>query len=221
MAATITFLQVTKDATDQTTYTFAGVNFGTAASDRFIAVTVSGRAVTTAPTITSVTIGGVTATIAVQANDVLGLNIAGIAIAAVPTGTSGNVVVVFSQTMTNADIATYSTSGVGSATATDFGSSTADPGTTNLDITAGGIAVAMAKQDAGLGTCAWTNITETFDELDANGNNISGAADAYATTQTNLAVTADFSVAAVRPIFVAASFPPGGSKLLTLMGAGA
>lgn len=218
MAATITFLQVNGDATDNTTFTFNGVNFGTAAAGRYLIVAVSGRAVSNSPTITGITIGGVSATIAIQVRDVAGLNIQAIAIAAVPTGTSGTVVVTFDQTLTNCDIAMYSTSDVGSVTAFDTGSSTADPGNILLDIPAGGIALALAKSDAGTGTCAWTNLTERYDQLDANGNNISGASDAFASAQTNLSITADFSAAAVRPIMAAASFSPVVSAIKTIDG---
>lgn len=206
MAATITYLQTAGDGTDLTVYTFSAQNFGTASSDRYIIAAVNSRANDGgARAISTITIGGVSASIAIQATS--NGNCLGICLAAVPTGTSGDVVITFDSTMGNADIDLYSATSVGSATPTDSGSSTADPGTYDLDIAAGGIALALAKSDVGLGSCAWTGLTERYDGLDVNGNNRSGASDAFATIQTNLTVTGDFSVIAVRPLFVTASFP--------------
>lgn len=210
MAATITYLQLTKDATDLSTYTFSSVNFSTASTDRRIIVAISGRTqdgTSSGNVISSVTIGGVSATIAVQAQN--SGNVQGIAIALVPTGTSGDVVVVFSETMTNADIATYRTTGIGSNVATSIGTSTANPLTANINVVAGGVALALAKSDDGATTATWAGLTERYDEGDANTNDISGASDAFATTQTGLTVSCTW-VSSVRPVYVVASFAPTG-----------
>jgi len=222
MAATITYLQLTKDATDLSTYTFASVNFGTASSDRRIIVAINGRTqdgTSSGSVISSVTIGGVSATIAVQAQN--SGNTTGIAIAAVPTGTSGDVVVVFAETMTNADIATYSTTGVSSDTAFSTGTSTANPLTANINVEAGGIAVALAKSDDGAATATWAGLTERYDEADANTNDLSGASSAFATTQTGLTVSCTWT-SSVRPVYAAASFSPTADvvKRLLLLGIG-
>lgn len=206
MAATITFLQLSKDASDLSTYTFSSTNFGTASSGRYLICVVSGRTqdgTSSGDLITSVTIGGVSATISVQAHN--SGNAQGIAIAHVPTGTSGDVVVVFNETMTNADIAMYATTGVSSVTATDTATSTADPLSDTLNINAGGIAVGGAKSDSGSATATWLNLTETYDEGDANTNDISGAADAFASQQTGLSIQCTWS-SSVRPVMVAASY---------------
>lgn len=206
--ATITYLQLTKDTADNSTYTFSAVNFGTASSDRKIIVAVSGRTLdgsSSGNVITSVTIGGVSATISVQAQN--SGNTQGIAIAAVPTGTSGDVVVVFSETMTNADIATYSTTGISSNVAFSTGTSTANPLTANIDVPAGGIAVALAKSDDGTATATWAGLTERYDESDANGNDISGASLAFATVQTGLTVSCTWT-GSTRPVYAVASFAP-------------
>src|SRR3990167_11105596 len=96
--ASVAFLQVNGSATDLTTYTFSAENLGVAASDRFIVVTITGRSSDGgARTIDTVTIGGVTATINIQIANSGSFN--GIATAAVPTGTTGDIVITWSGTM--------------------------------------------------------------------------------------------------------------------------
>lgn len=217
MAATITFLQLAKSSTDLTTYTFSAQSVGTAAADRYIICGVSGRSSDGgARTISSVTIGGVTATLNVQM--VNSGNVQGIACALVPTGTTADVVVVFSSTMTNADIALYSTSGLTSTSANDTGTSTANVGTYALNVAAGGVAVALMKSDDETSVATWAGLTETYDEADANSNDISGAAAAFATTQTNLTVSCTWDKTPVRPAFAVASFAP--NTMIFTTGAG-
>lgn len=207
MAATITFLQTNGSATNLTTYTFTAENLGAASSDRKIIVAITGRSSDgAARSISTVTIGGVSASIAVQQST--NGNESGIAIASVPTGTSGDIVIVFSNTMGNCDIGTFSTTGVSSDTPTDSGASTANPGTYDLDVTAGGVAVAISSVDiesANMNT--WAGLTERWDAQQSSSNNWSGASDAFATTQTNLTVSAT-RTSSSRPTFVVASFPP-------------
>lgn len=211
------FLQVATSATDLTTYTFADQNLDTAAPDRYIVATISGRSNDGgARTINSVTIGGVSATINVQTTDQG--NVIGVAVASVPSGTTGDVVVEFSDTMTDAAVALYRVPGITTTTATDTGTSTATPLTTNLDINAGGFAVAMAKSDNSSHTATWTNLTERFDQDDASTNSISGASDDFATAQTSLAITCTWS-ASTRPVFAAASFNVAASGNAMFMGA--
>jgi len=207
MAATITFLQLTKSGTNLTTYTYSSVNFGSASADRKIICAVNGQADDGgARTISSLTIGGVTATINVQISNSGSMQ--GICIASVPTGTSGDVVLTFSGGMGNADIALYSTTGVGSTTATDTGTSTAEVGTYALDVVAEGVALALSRNQDGIYTATWAGLTERYDEADGNTNDMSGASDAFATTQTNLTVSCTWSGVPSNPIFAVASFPP-------------
>lgn len=215
MAATRTFLQTSGNAANQTTYNFTTINFGTAAGGRFLVIAITGRdEAGGGNSIVSVTIGGVTATIAVQ--QATNGNVSGIAIAAVPTGTSGNVDIVFSSNMGNCDFGLWSTAGVSSATATDFGSSTANPGTFDLDIAAGGIAFGLSSEDvesANMNT--WSNLTEDWDSQQSSSNNFSGASAEFATTQTNLTITCT-RTSNSRPTFVVASFAPATSAIKTV-----
>lgn len=206
MSATITFLQSAGDGTDLSTYTFSTQNLGSASSDRKIICTVNGRSSDGgARTITSVTIGGVAAT--EVRDDTSNGNVCGIFIASVPTGATGDVEVVFSNTMGDCNIHLYHTTGVGSNTANDSGTSTANPLTYDLDIEAGGIAVAIASSDDGAATATWAGLTEDFDDATALGNDNSGSSGAFATIQTNLTVSCTWT-SSVRPIYSSASFSP-------------
>jgi len=206
--ATITYLQLAKSSTDLSTYTFSSQNIGTAGADRYVICAISSRSVSGDQTISSVTIGGVSATLNAQLTN--SGNTLGIATALVPTGTTGDVVVVFSSTMTNCDIALYNATGLSSATALDTGTSTANNGTTPLDIIAGGVAVALAKNDDGSQAATWTGLTEAYDEQDANTNDISGASDAFVSSDIGRTITCTWSGTPTRPTFVAASFVPSG-----------
>ena len=113
-------LQTTVDASDLTTYTFSSQNLGTAAPDRHIIVGVAARKGGSATTISSVTVGGVSATIVDQySNSDSNSNISGIAIASVPTGTTGDIVVTFGAQMVRAVIAVYRATNLSSATEFD------------------------------------------------------------------------------------------------------
>lgn len=118
MASALAFLQGAVDAVDRATYTYAGLNFGTAAVDRYLVACVTYR-VGSAIGISSVTIGGVAATLVIGASSGTAPTVtrAAIYIALVPTGTSGNVVVTHSGTVSRAGCSLYSLTGIGSATA--------------------------------------------------------------------------------------------------------
>jgi hypothetical protein len=104
------FLQATTDTANATTYTLTGVNFGTADANRRIVIGVLSRSGTSGKTVSSATIGGVSATIIDQQDLNLvggGYNVHAYLAADVPTGSSGTVVIVFSGSMLRLQIATY------------------------------------------------------------------------------------------------------------------
>lgn len=80
----MTYLHATAITTDLTTYTFSAEDLGATASDRYIIVGILSRKAGASTTISSVTIGGVSATIVKQAtNNVTNTDVGGIAIATV------------------------------------------------------------------------------------------------------------------------------------------
>lgn len=205
MAIVKSFLQTDSDATDLSTYTFSSVNLGTADSDRTIVILVTGRSNDGGSrTLDSATIGGVSATINVQATS--NGNVCAIISADVPTGSTGNVVLNFSSTMTGVDISTYRVLGMSGTTATDTGSSTASPLSDTLNMNAAGVCFAVAKNDNGSSNASWGNVTEDFDTTDAIGNDISGASRVYPLAESSLPVSCSWSSTITRPLMVAACF---------------
>jgi hypothetical protein len=135
-------------AQDPVTYT--GVDFGTEAADRYIIVALGTR--NDSRTFTGVTIGGISATIIIQQQS--GNSTAGIAIAAVPTGTSGDVVVNLSGTADSHYLGVWSATGLASATPVDSAGvsgngSDAGLNTFNLNTDANGFAILTNCNAAG------------------------------------------------------------------------
>lgn len=200
----LTFLQANGSA-DATTHTFSGENLGTASADRYIIVNVSGRSGVAGRTISSVTIGGVTATESVQAGDANNKSVAGIYIANVPTGATGDIVVTFSGSKV-CGIGVYHATNLASTTPTDTGSDTSgtSPLSDTLNINAGGFAIACSLEfDPSM---TWTNLDEDYDEV-ATGSNPyhSGASKTFDTEQTALSITGDWGISNA-PILVMASW---------------
>ena len=209
--------------TNLTTYTFSSASFGAADADRYVIV--AGGGITEGSrTVSSVTIGGVSATISQQVQDGFPVSLAFIAIAAVPTGTTGDVVVTFSSTMGEAAISVYRAVGIASITAYDTGSDTTDPMTTTIDIPAGGFAVAVSSVACGSLT-TWTGLTEDVDFsygdlCGANTSFLSSASDTFVSAQTGLTVTSDLSAGEGLDAMVVASWeeeapPPDAPTALT------
>jgi hypothetical protein len=193
MSAAKAFLQTATDTANATTYTFSSQNLGTASSDRYILVGIGSRAAgTTEATINSVTVGGVSATIPVQRSvRPVNLSIAGFAIAAVPTGTTGDIVITFSREMLRCGIVAYAITGNNaSASDTDSGAS-ADP-SVNLDIPADGVAFGMAVTARTATGGSWSGLTSDFDFVVEGNTQMSSASDAFATLQTGLSIQRAF-----------------------------
>lgn len=204
--ATIAYLQSTGDGTNLTTYTFSSQNLGVADADRYIICTVSGRfaAAGSDPVVSSVTIGGVTATINVQTN--YSGNGVAIATAAVPTGTTGDVVVTWDQAMGNCDIALYRATNINGTTAYDTGfASNTDPLSTTVDTINGGVGVGVSKNDNGTASTTWVGLTEAFDDTDSGGNDESGASEVFSSTASGVTVSCDWTTT-TRQLFAVATF---------------
>lgn len=174
------------------TVTFTTQAIGAAASDRHMIITIARQST---PSITSITIGGVSCSeIALTANDD---NFSSIWITDSPvtSGTTATVVLLFSATPSQCGIGLLRMVGgsnTPSATDTDVTNSAAM--TCTATVPAGGGYVCSARSGNG-GTYTWTDDdtttpTEAFDEV-VEGNQVhSGAFNNTATLQTSLTVTA-------------------------------
>lgn len=218
--ANFAYLQSAQDGTNLTTYTFAAQNLGSAVADRYIAYTVNGRSSDgAARTITSVTIGGVTATAGPFVGN-SGSHV-GAGIAAVPTGATGDVVVTWSSTMTDCTVSLYYVTGVSSTTPTSSVTDTTTALSQSINVDAGGFAIGISTSDSGSATATWAGITEKFDDATATGNDQSGAGDEFASAQTGLTVSCTWT-AETRIAMAVVSYPAtaaaAGHKNLTLLG---
>lgn len=120
-APTVTYRDNASSSVLQSSYTFSGLSIGPTGSNRLVVVAVGWTNSTgIARTVSSATIGGVSATIQCQINDAAS-TAPGVAVlsAFVPTGTTATVVVNFSGNNRNCIVATYSAYNVASGTATD------------------------------------------------------------------------------------------------------
>jgi hypothetical protein len=191
----IEYLTAAVNATDLTTYTFSTQSLGTAAADRKIVLGISTRG-SAQRSISSVTIGGVTATVlATQSFGGSTFNRMALYVADVPTGATGDVVVTFSGSVLRCGVGLWKVTGANSAQlAHDVGAVTGDPSSKTLVVPANGgvIAYSFAADGTAPRTVTWTNATERFDAA-VEGNMAHSGADADDLVAGSLAVSADFS----------------------------
>ena len=223
MAITFSFLQSATDTADLSEYTFSSQSLGAADSDRYIIVGAIARKAGAATSVSSVTIGGVTSTELLDiSNSDSNSNNAGLFIANVPTGTTGDVVVTYGATMVRCAIGMWRILGIEDGTPYDSDSSTASDPSVSLDIPADGATVGMAISNSAT-TATWTGITEDFDGTLESFVTYTGASDSDMSEETGRTLTADFASSGSTPIGVFASWAPegaGGVNLMQLMGVG-
>ena len=115
------FLQSTTDAANLATYTLTGVNFGAAAANRRILVAFATRSGNAGHSLSSATIGGVSATIVAQHSASVGggVSLVGIIAADVPTGTTGTVAITLSNGAVRFAMGTYRVQSAAALTVAD------------------------------------------------------------------------------------------------------
>ena len=151
-AVQISLTDSSADTNDASVFTFSSQALGAAASDRYIVVGAGWRRVSTSPTLTSITVGGVSCTIPAGAK--LDGTVSGCAlgIAAVPTGTTGDVVVTLSHSCTTSSIGVWalynvlSDTPVGTAENTDTVTNLSVP---SLSTSGGGAAIYYIVSESG------------------------------------------------------------------------
>jgi hypothetical protein len=194
--------------TDASSYTFSAVPIGTAAADRWCIALIKWRRATPT-TLTSVTIGGVTASLVKERNydsggggSTTGLSIW---VANVPTGTTADLVVTLAATVLRCAYALATVNGI-NPTATDTAEATgADPLAATIDVAEDGVIAAVAS-NANTATGAWSGLTE---DVDANVEASSWYGVAYhddATAESNRAISCDLTGTISDHVMIAASF---------------
>ena len=189
---TIEFLQSATDTADQAAYTFASQNLGAASFDRHIIVTAVARKAGAAFALSSVTIGGVAATIVRQVtNTITNSDTAAIVIAKVPSGTTGDIVVTWDTTVLRCAIGVYRATGLDDLTEYDDDASTAADPTVTLDVPKNGFAIGAALTGAAT-SCAWTGLTEDADSTLESFVTYSWAHTSIVQGEAGRTMTADF-----------------------------
>ena len=190
--AAAVFTANSSSAVASSTYSFTSQSLGTAAADRYVVVGVAGQSGSGAVAVSSMTIGGISASQLVSMSETN--NSIEFWIAAVPTGTTGTVTVNWAAQRARCAIVIWAVTGLvssvvaGSAQETGFGS-TAGDGTIN--VAAGGVALGMTY-DGGTANRSWTwsSLTESLDTTFGGGRSYSAANADFTTEQTSLAVSA-------------------------------
>ena len=189
-AKELTYVGGTSSTSDLTTYTFAGHSLGTPVADRRVIVSVCADGVSAGTTVDTVTIGGVTATV-VDTN-FNGNAVAAIAIALVPTGATGDIVVTHSAGKANCRVDVWTATGLLSNTPVDFDAGTGtNPTTYSMTSVADGILVANRVSEGVASTTTWTVATENADTTLEGTTTVSAAS--MRTTGTSTAPTAEFA----------------------------
>lgn len=187
----LAFAGHSEDTGGGTTVTFTAVAMGAANANRVVAVPIAWRSAGDSDTISSVTIGGVSATQATGAYvSSGGAWISDLWYASVPTGTSGDIVFNFSAASARSGIATYRVV-TGTVAPTDVQNATATAGMTvahSLTIPGGGKGLAFFGDRVGNGgSVVWTGAVSDYDATGVGGfSTFSGA-----TVSATGTVTAD------------------------------
>lgn len=173
---------------DLTTYTFAASDIGTASADRIVVVGVAATGGTNNTTIASGTIGGISATVGVDARTATLNPQASFMYAAVPSGTTGSIVITFSAGKLRTSISVWAVYGA-STTATDsdtlFDLATTSMSLSALTVPTNGMGFFMTVHNNITTTgWGWTNATERSDGTMENSTRYSGADTSTAGTNT-------------------------------------
>lgn len=193
-APTKSFLASNADETNRTTYTFAGASLGTAAAKRYIVVCVfiPGNV---NETVVSVTVGGVSASLAASSPAGGSVRRAEIWFSPVPTGTTGDIVITMSAEVVRLAAGHYALYDINPTVYDEDTDGGADTQTASVTVPNGSIVIGAASCAAATGY-TWTGLTE---DLDANGGlsgstRYSSASLAATQNHTPLAVIADAAV---------------------------
>ena len=188
--AVLTYVTHLEQAGGTSTQTFTSASIGTAAADRLVIVgIVIGKDAGTwsANPVSSVTIGGISATQVGSQILCEGTTTAALSMfaATVPTGTTANIVLSLAANGV-ADIVIWNATGLSSTTASDTKSDNATPFTQSLTVPTGGFGIGLAGGET-VTSWTWTNLTERSDA--ASGIYVASGADTTSTGSISVTAT--------------------------------
>lgn len=189
--ATITHTASPNSTSQASSYTFSAQAISTAGSTRDVvgAFTVFNDGTRTGVA-TSCTLGGVSATLDVSITSDANTAVY-IYRAAVPTGTTADIVINFDANVILCSCGVYAMYDAGDVHDTDSAAASAtNPITNTLTIPAGGGCISAAGHNDDPGrTSAWTNLTEDYDSVLSTYYSASSASDAFAALQTERVIS--------------------------------
>jgi hypothetical protein len=180
-----------------TTYTFSACDLGTADADRSIIVAVgAGRVSAGSRTVSSLTIGGVSATFAGRKQTV-NLNANEIWYAKVPTGATGDVVVTFNAGMIACGIGIWSVLNLGPVQDVQGVNTSGNIASQSVSIGGGESAFAVFNvyDEGEMTAVSWSTATERYEDLtnETNTRNLMGADYTFSTSSNATTVTATYT----------------------------
>lgn len=176
----LNFAGSSSDTAGGTTTTYTSVAIGAADTNRIVAVGVAVRVNADVDSISSMTIGGISATQVAGARSTradAGLSITDIWYAAVPTGTTANIVINWSASVVRSGIGAYRIiTATPAPTSVSFGIGTGTNATTGtITVPGGGAGFAIFGNRNGTGSVAWTNATGDFNLFPSGNYSVGGA----------------------------------------------
>lgn len=210
-SSAISFLQCTEDDADLTTYTFSAENVGAAAADRYTIVGIVAEDAASSFSVSSVTVGGSSATEAVDQDGAGSLVNGAVYAVANPSGASEDIVVTFSEAVEHVAICVWRATAITSAVAIDSAEAfDTSGGSLTLDLDNEAVAVGMCVTESSSQTFTWTGLSERDDDglIEAVGLASYSASDST-TAGTPRAVTCD-PTGGGDVVGVTASFNDGG-----------
>lgn len=194
-AVPFAFTATTSSVTNATTYTFSAVDIGAADTNRMVVVAIATSSnASSTRTVSSATIGGVSATVNVQVSAAAAsFRSAHIISAVVPTGTTGDVVITMSGTMARMAIAVYrsipgSTTPVNTNTVGGGSSAGVTSRSLSLNVSNGGFYVMAAAGGTAAGLSASSSGADApAEDMDTTTSENNGAYGAYSASTTETA----------------------------------
>lgn len=167
----LAFLQSAVNTTNLTTYTFTSANLGTVVANRYIIVSAVGIQ-NTVRTLNSLTVAGVTATQIqnVSVNPAGGTRLASLWAVAMPSNSTGNIVMTFNGLMGRAGYAAWwATSSYDMTSPYDSANNTAISGgsfSVTVNTPSGGVAIAADVESvtSGTATTVWTGVSVDYND---------------------------------------------------------
>jgi hypothetical protein len=215
--ASITFLQCANLTTNVSSYTFTAQNTGTATADRVTLVGVVVEDALGQFSISSVTVGGDTATILNQQGAGVSASVssvAGFAALSNTAGTSEDIVVTTSEAATAATACVWQVNdidfGAGGAGFYFTGGETFGNAlmTRELKVPARGVAAGLSMVDTTAATNTWTGLVESSDGSNGEFEHSTAEYTEDATPSSPLSVSTDWSAGTIYSTFAAISFYP-------------